>query len=46
MSEKKQKNKIKGRKRRFAWRIIAAIIAILMVLATASTFIFYIINYV
>ena len=43
MEEKKEKKrKMKGTKTRIAGKIIAAIMAIMMVLATCSTLIFYI----
>lgn len=46
MEEKKEtkKKKIKGSKTRIVGKIIAAIMAILMVLAACSTVIYYIIN--
>lgn len=43
MEEKKEKKrKMKGTKTRIAGRIIAAVMAVMMVLATCSTLIFYI----
>ena len=43
MEEKiNKKKKIKGTKTRIAGRILAAIMAVMMVLATCSTLIFYI----
>ena len=43
MEEKKEKKrKMKGAKTRIAGRIIAAVMAVMMVLATCSTLIFYI----
>ena len=43
MKEKKEKKrKMKGTKTRIAGKIIAAVMAVMMVLATCSTLIFYI----
>ncbi len=43
MEEKKEKKrKMKGTKTRIAGKIIAAVMAVMMVLATCSTLIFYI----
>ncbi len=44
MEEKKEKIKSKGKKRAIAGRIIAAIMALLMLLAACSTLIYYIVT--
>ena len=45
MAENKEKNSLsREKKRRLISRIIASVIAIIMILATASTFIYYIIS--
>ena len=45
MAENKEKNSLSREKKiRLISRIIAAVIAIIMILATASTFIYYIIS--
>ncbi len=43
VKQKKQKTKVRGRKRRLAGRFIALLMVIMMLLATCSSLIFYLI---